>query len=152
MKPPTPIADRYWARVTQGADHDECWGWAGYTNSRGYGQISIGSPTHKRIAVHRFSAMLHFGMFDRRLWVLHTCDNPPCTNPRHLYLGDQYDNERDKVERGRHAFKSKTHCKHGHEFTPDNTYVRSNGARMCKTCGRAVTNRSAARRRAQVGS
>ena len=146
----TSIVDRYWAKVVMGATPDDCWSWSAWTNDCGYGQIRIGPKGSRRLSAHRFSAMLHFGMFDRRMWVLHTCDNPQCTNPRHLYLGDQSDNERDKVERGRHFFKSKTHCIRGHEFTEANTYIRPGGGhRACRTCQRESNRRVAARKRAR---
>jgi hypothetical protein len=68
-------------------------------------------------------------------WILHHCDNPPCINVEHLYEGTMLDNIRDRQERGRYVNwqAEKTHCKHGHEFTPENTYHWGR-RRNCKAC------------------
>lgn len=71
---------------------------------------------------------------------LHRCDNPPCVNPLHLYAGTQADNMQDCTRRGRlvnpiaEAKRAQTHCAKGHEFTPENTYIKSSGHRQCRTC------------------
>lgn len=79
--------------------------------------------------------------------VRHTCDNPPCFLYEHLVLGTVADNNSDRVARGRHHNAVKTHCKNGHEFTPENTYRRSdNGGRRCKACAREFTDRYLAKK------
>jgi hypothetical protein len=93
-----PVLDRFWEKVDRRGD-DECWNWTAGRNRWGYGKFSPRTPGH--MGAHRFSAMLHFGMFDLRLLVLHHCDNPACVNPAHLYLGTDADNARDKRVRGR---------------------------------------------------
>lgn len=75
----------------------ECWPWMGYRH-RGYGEVSWGMRMQR---AHRIAWMLANGPIPSGLWVLHKCDNPPCCNPAHLYLGTHDDNVRDKVERGR---------------------------------------------------
>lgn len=73
--------------------------------------------------------------------VLHTCDNPRCLNPEHLYLGDHKQNMRDKISRNRDHNKVKTHCKNGHEFSGDNLIIRKTGARSCRICMRKYWNK-----------
>lgn len=70
-----------------------CWEWGG-ANTKGYGRVEI---AYKWFFVHRLVWWLFFGHIPRRLEVLHACDNPPCCNPAHLFLGTQDDNVRDMV-------------------------------------------------------
>jgi hypothetical protein len=123
--------ERFWEKVdVQGPD--DCWNWtAGGVG--GYGRIGY---QRKGLLAHRLSARLAFGMFDERLNVLHTCDNPPCVNPAHLYLGDQVDNVRDAITRGRfrNGNQAKTACSQGHPFSRENTHLLANGSRRCRTC------------------
>lgn len=130
----TPMPNRFWAKVDVRGE-DDCWEWLGGKYTNGYGTIAL--PYSKgAISTSRYSAMLHFGMFDKRLHVLHTCDNRTCVNPNHLYLGDNIQNIADKVARRRHPGHSQTHCKHGHELTPDNLYIY-HGRRNCRACALA---------------
>jgi hypothetical protein len=69
--------------------------------------------------------------------VRHKCDNPTCVRREHLEMGTPAENARDIVERGYHHNASKTHCKWGHAFDEENTYVTpSNGKRQCRACAR----------------
>jgi len=80
-----------------------CWEWQGYRNRQGYG-------IYKRRLAHRFSAML-FKDFDinSKLYVCHHCDNPPCSNPDHLFIGTQKDNISDMAKKGRIRSGNKHH-------------------------------------------
>lgn len=91
-----PLEERFWSKVDRG-DDDECWEWVGASDEYGYGQIQIDGV--KRQA-HRVSAELD-GRPPGDQWALHHCDNPPCVNPNHLYIGDGTDNIRDAYDRGR---------------------------------------------------
>jgi hypothetical protein len=74
-------------------DRSDCWEWQGALDVHGYGVM-------KGRKAHRISYELHKGPTEDK-HVLHTCDNPPCVNPDHLYLGDDADNVRDMLERER---------------------------------------------------
>lgn len=72
-----------------------CWLWTGTSTKMGYGVIA------KNYA-HRLSYRWHIGE-PGKLHVLHRCDNPPCVNPAHLFIGTQQDNNNDKLAKGRAA-------------------------------------------------
>jgi hypothetical protein len=86
--------------------------------------------------VHRLMWTLVKGPVPDGLQVCHTCDNPKCINIDHLWLGTQRDNSLDMVSKRRQKFMSKTECKNGHAFTPENTWVCSRGHRHCRACAR----------------
>lgn len=74
------------------------------------------------------------------LYALHTCDNTKCINPAHLYWGTQSQNNLDSSERKRHINAKKTHCKSGHPFSTENTWIVPSGVnkgkRVCKACSK----------------
>lgn len=125
------VTERFWSKVDKTGD---CWLWTASVGSHGYGQMTIaGRP----VTAHRYSAMFHFGMFDRRSWVLHTCDERRCVRPSHLYLGDRQRNIQDMVDRGRSFWRQKTHCPHGHAYEGDNVYQNpGSSSRVCRECHR----------------
>lgn len=93
------LARRFWSRVDASGGPHACWLWVGKAHIKTYGVIS--STT-----AHRVSWVLHNGPIPGGCWILHVCDNPPCVNPDHLYLGSARDNSRDKRLRG-HSNKGK---------------------------------------------
>lgn len=98
---PQPIADRFWPKVDAHEPH-ECWLWRGTRNADGYGMLFNSKTAGPRVlSAHRISWRLHHGEIPAGLHVLHRCDNPPCVNPAHLWLGTQADNNRDRDQKGR---------------------------------------------------
>lgn len=91
----TTKAERFWSRVVQGTG---CWAWSGYTSKAGYGQFSFGG---RKVYAHRVSWEIAHGPLPSAVHVLHKCDNPPCTNPEHLFVGSHGDNMRDMTAKGR---------------------------------------------------
>lgn len=92
------LAKRYWAKVDK---RDGCWGWLGARSHFGYGMIRPDDWRRSMIHAHRASWEIHFGPVPSGLHVLHRCDNPPCTNPDHLFVGTDADNAADKKAKGR---------------------------------------------------
>jgi hypothetical protein len=82
-----------------------CWEWNGARTSAGYGEISRGGKVRY---VHRLSWEIHRSPIPKGQHVLHRCDNPPCWNPDHLFLGTNQDNTDDKIAKGR--------MRHGHLY------------------------------------
>lgn len=96
-----PLAERYWSKVV--VNEDGCWGWNGNLTTAGYGYMPVTSPGTRQttIGAHRISYEIHKGPIPEGLFVLHRCDNPPCTNPEHLFLGTPKDNMQDMARKGR---------------------------------------------------
>jgi hypothetical protein len=128
---------RFWANVDKRGP-DECWEWMASRKPTGYGQFMV-SGKMKR--VHRYSWELHTGAPPPAdMSLCHRCDNPPCVNPAHLFVGTQKDNIQDALRKGRlHSpFRGRTHCSNGHEYTPENTAMKlgahGHWYRICREC------------------
>lgn len=109
-----------------------CWVWQGSRKEKGYPYCTFkGRSVH----VHRLIMKIKGHEIEFKK-VLHKCDNPPCINPDHLFIGSSSDNMQDASFKGRmrNQNKGKTHCKRGHEFTIQNTYKLSGNRRQCKRC------------------
>lgn len=108
----------------------------GYCQEYGYGVLV---RNKKRWLAHRWAWTQAHGPIPDGMFVLHHCDNPPCINVEHLYLGTKAENTADMMRRRRNRNQNTaaTHCKRGHPFDETNTYLRPNdGKRACKACQR----------------
>jgi len=94
---------RFWSKVDKTG---ECWLWTASTTYNGYGQFAIES---KPIRAHRYSYELANGEFDKKLYVLHKCDNRICVRPSHLHLGTHKDNMKEMRNKGRSLVGEKHH-------------------------------------------
>lgn len=97
------FADRL-ARHVPHQPVDGCWVWEGLLDHKGYGETRINSI---KIGTHRASYEHFVGPIPDGLWVLHTCTNPPCCNPQHLYAGTPTDNAQDRAKDGNGPRRSK---------------------------------------------
>lgn len=90
------LSERFWCKVVIGSAN-ECWPFTGHLNKRGYGRITVGTVKQ----AHRVAWELCFGQIPSGKSILHHCDNPPCCNPQHLFVGDQDVNMADAAKKGR---------------------------------------------------
>lgn len=93
--------NRFWAQVKT-AGPTECWEWDSYRTDKGYGHFQVSKKVGPKRA-HRIAYHLATGQDPGELHVLHRCDNPPCCNPAHLFLGTHQDNMRDMIAKGRRS-------------------------------------------------
>jgi hypothetical protein len=89
--------EKFWKHVKKGKPN-KCWKWTGLKDKDGYGKWSI---NYKSIRAHRYSYQIHKGNIPKNQHICHSCDNPSCVNPTHLWTGTPNDNIQDKVKKGR---------------------------------------------------
>lgn len=114
-----------------------CWNWTGpKERPDGYGFITNGAGSKNRYMAHRFVWVQSGGVLEDGMDLDHLCFNKGCVNPEHLEQVSHLENVRRGGVNGSNYLK--TYCDHGHEFTPENTYTRSNGWRQCRACARRL--------------
>jgi len=120
-------------------DRDGCWVWIGAKYPNGYGAFAGRTGprgTNRNVLAHRWAYERYVAPIRKGATVDHLCRNRACVNPEHLEVVSRGENSRrgGGVEAAAAKRRALTHCVHGHEFTPENTYVTPEGRRACKTC------------------
>lgn len=94
------LAERFLDYYKPGAA-DACWPWAGTVDANGYGVIA--DDNRRQLRAHRIAYERVNGAVSESRYVCHSCDNPSCVNPNHLWLGSAADNNEDKRAKLRHS-------------------------------------------------
>lgn len=136
------LPERFWSKVRMN-EATGCWEWtAGLTN--GYGYYSMGGT---RLGAHRATYLTLVGPIPDGFHLDHLCCVKNCVNPSHLEPVTPRENTIRGYAVARREGRLKTHCAEGHPYSPENTYIKSNGARECRTCKNAWQNIWRARQR-----
>lgn len=91
----------FWNKVNKG-DENACWEWKASKTPLGYGRTTY---QKRQSYAHRMAYIYTYSEIPDGLLVCHTCDNPACCNPKHLFLGSHKDNTQDMIKKGRSKLK-----------------------------------------------
>jgi hypothetical protein len=122
----------------------DCIIWKGAKDGKGYGFKRLNGSLWK---AHRLAFYHATGIHPGKKQVCHKCDNPPCVNPDHLFLGTNQENSFDMLLKGRFYNQKKTHCRRGHPYSGDNLILIKTRSglgieRRCRECARINLKRS----------
>lgn len=98
--PKRSTTESFWKRLTK--TDSGCWEFSGCKSSDGYGRLIFQG---RKLSAHRLAYELTEGAIPDGMAICHKCDNPPCCNPDHLFLGTQADNVADRVAKGREGYR-----------------------------------------------
>lgn len=104
------FTELFWSRVDQSGGPDACWTWTRRRDKNGYGIVSWKLKARR---AHRMALQLSGVDIPNGMLVCHRCDNPPCCNPAHLFLGTAADNTRDMMSKGRNGDSRPKHPSRG---------------------------------------
>lgn len=139
--------EQFWARVEKS---NGCWIWKGAKIRGGYGRLYV---NRNGIPAHRFSwEIANRQHVPKGFFVCHHCDNPPCVNPEHLFLGTHIGNMLDMKMKGR-SLKGrilKNNCHNGHPLSGTNLYMSPNGWRGCRKCRKQSEQKYAMHRKRRI--
>lgn len=135
----------FWSHVDRRGD-GECWPWKASRSPRGYGVFRL---RYQQWRAHRLAWTFSNGPIPSGLLVLHRCDNPPCCNPKHLFVGTSADNTADMIAKGREASGDRHPSRiHGSNYLPRGELHHS--ARTPEVMARGESNGAAVLTEEQV--
>lgn len=107
--------EAFWKFVSK---QEGCWPWKGALHRDGYGRFNL--PCHGGMVIaHRFAWKMTYGEIPDGMHVLHRCDNPPCCNPEHMWLGTHRENMDDRSRKGRYCGGKLPRDRRGGEFAKE---------------------------------
>jgi len=114
------------------------------TSRKGYKRVRIKG---RKVAVHRLVWERYVGKIPDDLVIDHTCRNRACCNIKHLRVVTATVNSLENSGGVSAVNAAKTHCPHGHEYSPENTYTQNGRGRWCRVCKRLSNKKYKKRKR-----